>query len=207
MEKQFKIRCSQIGKIMGNAKVKGELSQTCKSYLHKWYANDNEQIYSKYMDKGNFVEDDLIKMATEKLNLGFALKNTQTFSDEYFIGTCDVKTTDLIVDVKASWNNDTLQEQAFKGINSDYEWQLRGYCHLYQKPNAILFFGLLDTPEDVNYNIEISFQHIPEDERWIAFSVKADEEIINEVIERVKLCREYLVNYDKLIKSKLGKIN
>ena len=61
----FKIRCSQIGKIMSNAKVKGELSQTCKTYLNEWFANDNEQIHSKYIDKGNAVENDLIDFKAE----------------------------------------------------------------------------------------------------------------------------------------------
>jgi len=90
----FKIRCSEIGKIMGevgltenqktrlselqernlnplakpltnNMKIEleellaknssNDLPQTCKSYLRKWYANDNEEIYSKYLRKGQAV--------------------------------------------------------------------------------------------------------------------------------------------------------
>lgn len=201
----FRIRCSQIGKIMGNAKVKGELSQTCKTYLHEWYANDNEQIHSKYIDKGIAVEDDLIDFMAVQLGYGLAEKNRVRVSDEYFDGECDVELHDCIVDVKASWNKKTLHQQVLDGLDRDYELQLIGYCHLYKKPKGILFFGLMNTPE-TDWSNEIVYDDLPVNERWLAYNVPANPELIEQIIERVKQCREYLINYDKLIKSKLGTI-
>lgn len=201
--KEFKIRCSQIGKIMSNAKVKGELSQTCKTYLHDFYAHDNEEIHSKYIDKGNEVESDLIDFAAVQLGYGIAEKNKVTVHDEYFVGTCDVNAHDAIIDVKASWNRKTLHQQVLDGLDKDYEWQLQGYMHLYQKEKAILFFGLMNTP-GTDWTDEIIYEDMPDNERWLAYNIVADKERINLVIERVKQCREYLDNYDKLIKSKLG---
>ena len=204
--KLFRIRCSAIGKIMGNAKVKGELSQTCKTYLHEWYANDNEQIHSKYMDKGNQVEDELINFMADVLGFGMAEKNKVRVSDEYFDGECDVDLPNCVVDVKASWSRKTLQQQVIEGINSDYEWQLHGYCYLYKKPKAILFYGLMNTPE-TDYNAEVVYEDMPENERWIAYQFDYDVDKITAVKERVELCRAYLIEHNKLIKSKLGKIN
>lgn len=206
MERLFRIRCSQIGKIMGNAKVKGELSQTCKSYLHEWYANDQEQIYSKYMEKGNEVEDDLIDFMARQLGYGMAEKNRVRVSDEFFDGECDVDFHDCIVDVKASWSRKTLHEQVLSGLDKDYEMQLKGYCHLYKKDKGILFFGLMNTPE-TNFSPEVVYEDMPENERWLAYNVKSDPEFIESVKEKVIQCREYLVEYDKLIKSKLGNIH
>lgn len=206
MERLFRIRCSQIGKIMGNAKVKGELSQTCKTYLHEWYANDQEQIYSKYMEKGNEVEDDLIDFMARQLGYGMAEKNRVRVSDEYFDGECDVDFHDAIVDVKASWSRKTLHEQVLNGLDKDYEMQLKGYCHLYKKDKGILFFGLMNTPE-TNFSPEVVYEDMPENERWLAYNVKSDPEFIESVKEKVIQCREYLVEYDKLIKSKLGNIH
>lgn len=206
MERLFRIRCSQIGKIMGNAKVKGELSQTCKSYLHEWYANDQEQIFSKYMEKGNEVEDDLIDFMARQLGYGMAEKNRVRVSDEFFEGECDVVFHDAIVDVKASWSRETLHKQVLNGLDKDYEMQLKGYCHLYKKDKGILFFGLMNTPE-TNWSPEVIYEDMPENERWLAYNVKADPEFIESVKQMVIQCREYLVNYDKLIKSKLGNIH
>ena len=202
----FKIHCSQIGKIMSNAKVKGDLSQICKTFLHEWYTGESEPIHSKYIDKGNWVEDDLIDFAAIQLGYGIAEKNKEQRSDEYMIGSCDVNLHDCIIDVKASWNIKTLHQQVLDGINSDYEWQGRGYMHLYGKIKFIVFHGLMDTPEDVNYGIAIDYSHVPDSERWVAFQVEHDVEKVNAIIAKVIQCREYLIAYDKLIKEKLGKV-
>ncbi len=206
MERLFTIRCSAIGKIMSNAKVKGELSQTCKSYLHEWYANENEQIHSKYIDKGIEVENDLIDFMAEQLGFGMASKNTVRVSDEFMEGECDVDLPTCVVDVKASWNKKTLQQVAIDGYDKDYEWQLQGYCHLYNKPTAYLFHGLLNTPE-TDWQPEIVYDDMPANERWIAFKFDYDIDKITAIKERVEQCRAYLIEYDKKIKSKLGKIN
>jgi hypothetical protein len=75
----FKIHCSQIGKIMGASKPAGNLSVTCKTFLKEWYANEYEEIHSKYIDKGNQVENELIDFMAIQLGYGMAEKNTTTF--------------------------------------------------------------------------------------------------------------------------------
>lgn len=201
----FRIRCSQIGQIMGKLKPNGDLPQTAKTYLHTWYANDREQIHSKYMYKGIEVENDLIDFMADVLGFGLAQKNTVRLFNEYIEGECDVNLPSCVIDVKASWNKTTLHKQALDGIDKDYEWQLIGYCDLYKKPKGILFFGLMNTPE-TDYNPEVIFEDLPVNERWIAYEVNPTQEDFKAIRERVIKCREYLTEYDKLIKSKLGTI-
>lgn len=191
---------------MSNAKVKGELSQTCKTYLHEWYANDKDEIHSKYIDKGNEVESDLIDFMAVQLGFGMAEKNTVRVVDEWIEGECDVNLPECVVDVKASWNKTTLHKQAIDGIDKDYEWQLKGYCYLYKKQKGVLFFGLMNTPE-TDWSSEVVFENLPANERWLAYEVVPSEQDFELIKERVMQCREYLERYDKLIKSKLGKIN
>lgn len=191
---------------MSNAKVKGELSQTCKTYLHEWYSNENEQIRYKYIDKGIEVESDLIDFMAEQLGFGMAEKNIVRVSDEFMEGSCDVNLPSCIVDVKASWNKKTLQQVVIDGYDKDYEYQLQGYMHLYTKPTAYLFYGLMNTPE-TDWQPEIVYEDMPENERWIAFKFDYDIDKITAIKERVEQCRAYLIEYDKKIKSKLGKIN
>lgn len=207
MDRIFKIRCSAIGRIMTGSKKEGELGESVKSYLHEWYANDNEQIHNKYLDKGNQCEIELIEFMAEQLGYGIAEKNMESKEDEYFTGTCDVVLSDRIVDVKASWNRKTLQQNVLEPIDKNYYYQGQGYMHLYGKEKFTLFYGLLDTPEDCNYGTEIIYSDMPKNERWIGYEISFDKELINKIITRVKECREYLIEYDKLIKSKLGRVN
>ena len=132
-----------------------------------------------------------------------AFKNEESKEDEYFTGTADVVLHDSVIDLKCPWNVKTLQSNIFD-MDSDYEWQGRGYMHLYGKEKFILFYALMDTPEDLNYGNEISYSHLPLNERWLAYQVNHDQSIIGSIIERVKQCRDYLEQYDKLVKSKLG---
>lgn len=202
----FKIHCSQIGKIMSPSKKEGELSVTCKTFLHEWYSNDKEDVSTKYTNKGEMVEDDLIDFCAEQLGLGILEKNRIERSDEFFIGTCDVDTMDLIIDVKASWSCKTLHQQIIDGLDKNYEWQGRGYMHLFNKPKFILFHGLMDTPAEVNYGNEVTYSDMPAKERWVAYNVQHDPKLILSIQQQVKLCRIYLVKYNNLIRSMLGNV-
>ena len=191
---------------MSNAKVKGELSAGCKTYLENWYANDNEDIHSKYFDKGNMVENECIDLMASVLDKGIAFKNDEHKEDEYFSGTCDVQLDDCIVDVKSVWGRKGLHA-ACNGLDKDYEWQLRGYMHLYNKPKAILFYGLCDTPEECNYGNEVIYSDKPLEERWTAYNLESDSQLVQDIIDKVVKCREYLEEYASKINNKLGKIN
>jgi hypothetical protein len=202
--KTFKIHCSQIGKIMGSAKKPGKLSETCQTFLKEWYAGDREEIYSKYLNKGNYVEQDNIDFMASVLGYGMLEKNETIFSDEYMIGTPDVTVPDAVADVKSPWNNKTLHDAL--EMNPDYDWQLRGYMRLVDRPKAILFYGLQNTPPEVNNDFEIMFDHIPENERWHGYTITRDLDIEKSIVEKVIKCREWLEEYDKFVKSRLGKL-
>ena len=184
-----------------------ELPAGAKTFLNEWYSNDFEEIRNKYMDKGNFVENEVIDLSARVLGLGEVFKNKQKVVDDYFVGTCDVLLPDLIIDVKASWSNKTLQAVAANGANDDYIWQGRGYMRLFDRENFIVFHGLVDTPAEVNYGKYVSYSHIPESERWVAYSVKRDMQIEAQMVERVKMCRQYLEVYSKSLTSNLGKLH
>jgi hypothetical protein len=208
MTKLFKARPSALGKIMSNAKVKGELSDTCKTYLVQWLTDDFDDVDTKYFRKGNIQEDRCIEFASEVLDLGLLKKNKITKENDFLIGCCDVDDviTDTIVDTKCSFSLKTLQHSANK-LDKDYEWQLRGYMSLYERNNAILFYGLLDTPAEANYGIKVIWEDLPIEERWVAYKFKRDLEIENKIKERVIQCRVWLEEYEKDTKKKLGIIN
>jgi hypothetical protein len=152
--KEFKIRCSQIGKIMGEPKLKadkeaGKLSQTAKTYCEDWL---KEQLYgrkkefsNKYTEKGEIVEQDSIDFIAEQLNFNMLIKNETFFADDFMEGTPDVYIPELI-DVKNSWDCFTFPLFETEIPNKDYYWQLQGYMNLTQKKTSKLIYVLSDTP-------------------------------------------------------------
>lgn len=205
MERIFKARPSSLGKIMSNAKTKGELSAGCKTYLQEWYSDSFEEIKSKYMTKGILMEDKAIDFMATQLGYGIAEKNINIFANDFLVGTPDVIIENKVIDLKCSWNRKTLIE-ASEGINTDYEWQLRGYMALTGCDEAILFYALMDTPSEANYGTEISYSKVPNNQRWCAYSFKRDEAKEQEIYDKVTKCREWLQEYDQEVKKKLGTI-
>jgi hypothetical protein len=204
---KFKIRPSSMGKIMGKLDKNGELPKTCTTYLKEWYADSYEEISSKYMTKGILMEDKAIDFMAEQLGYGLAEKNINIYSNEWCVGTPDVIQDNTVIDIKCSWSKKTLHDSI--ELNKDYEYQLRAYMWILDSEvdTAILFYALMNTPAEANYGTEVSYEHLPANERWLAFGFARDLEIEAQMKERVELCREWLEEFDSEVKKKLGKIN
>ena len=215
----WKVRCSAIGKIMTNPRTKVELlSQTAKTYIEEEVLRVKygviKPFYSRYTDKGNAVEGQAIEMAAEALELSFIYKNERNFENEFLTGTPDVNTDDVLLDVKSSWDATTFPFFATEIPTKDYYYQLQGYLELTGKTEALLVYCLVNTPiemvedeirrahwnahlieEDYDLRDEILkrhvFDHIPLNRRVKVFKVEKDEQVIEQIKERVELCREY----------------
>jgi hypothetical protein len=64
----------------------------------------------------------------------------------------------------------------------------------------------MNTPEEANYDGEVIYDDMPPNERWIAYKIKRDVTIEQEIIARVIQCRAWLEEYDVRVKSRLGKV-
>ena len=216
--KEFKIRCSAIGKIMTNSRTKGQLSKTCQGYLED-YAIENmygysKDIWSKAIDKGIAVEDASIELAEEVLKMGAMSKNEEFYENEYLTGTPDVLNEDFVLDVKSSYDATTFPWFKKDVPNKDYYYQLQGYMELTGRRNSYLVYCLVDTPSDivedevrrVHYKLKeiddnpivrnaVEMQHnfdrVPKEQRIKCFEIAYDPEAIKKIYERVEECREY----------------
>ena len=220
--KEFKIRASQIGKIMTNPISKSEtLSKTTISYLQEWL---KEQLYgrkkefqSKYTDKGNIMEDNSIDFIAEQLEYGFLVKNEQHFENDYMTGTPDLILKDLIIDVKNSWDCFTFPLFDTEIPNKDYYWQLQGYMSLTGKNHAKLIYVLSDTPENLiereayyycknngydeldadiydQFIEKMTYNGISAMLKYKVFDVERNQEDIDKIKKRVVDCKEYIRN-------------
>jgi len=222
----MKIRCSSLGKLMTSPKSKTEiLSQTAKTYLKELAIEEKfgirKEFSSRYTDKGNTQEDTAIEMASQVLNLPFALKNTEYFENDFVKGTPDLILEDEIIDIKCSWDGTTFPWFEDELPNKDYFWQLVGYMWLTGRSKARVVYCLVDTPEDIvqdeirrtswkKFEIDVTeetenevrakheFSHISENKRVRAFLIALLDEDIEKVKEKLLHAKEY---YNDLINN------
>jgi hypothetical protein len=203
--KIFRMRASAAGLLLTNGKDELKLGATMTTHLKKWYAEQKsgvrDEIRSKYFDKGNMCEGEAIDVTAERLGLGILEKNQIHFNDSHFQGTPDVYTNDLVIDTKCSWDYSTFLDAITSPINKDYESQLNVYMHLLGVKKAKLVYVLLDTPAEANYGEDVFYSHLPINERFFAFDLEYNPEMIEQMQAKVENCRTFLNDYDERIKS------
>lgn len=145
-------RASALSAIMTDGKGKDELSVGAKTYVTKLakefvYGYD-ERITSKYMDKGIRVEDASIDLYNAVKLTSYA-KNAERRQNAWITGEADIVATHKIIDIKSSWCLTTFPVLAEQGEDKGYEWQLRAYMMLWDKPYAEIAYCLVSTPDDL----------------------------------------------------------
>jgi hypothetical protein len=211
---------------MTNPRKSGEvLSQTAKTYVQDLVLEEKygirKEFSSRYTDKGNEVEDLSIGLVNDVLNYKFIYKNDEHFTNDWITGTPDVNTDEVLIDVKSSWDASTFPFFETELPNKDYYYQLQGYMWLTGKMESVLAYCLIDTPlemvedevrrahwklhlieesKELREEIESKhkFSHIPKNRRVKYWFVQKDESVIEQIKERVELCREY---YNLLMKT------
>lgn len=213
--KEFKIRCSQIGQIMG---VKG-LGKTGETYLKQWM---KEQIYgrkkqftNKYTDKGNIVEDNSLDFVADFYNFGMIIKNEKYFENDFLTGTPDAILNELIIDVKNSWDFSTFPLFDTECPNSDYYWQAQGYMELTGIKNYKLIYTLLDTPDNLiekeayfwcknngydeldmdifnQFKERMTYSEIEDKYKIKCFDIKYNDVAVKNIYNRVDECRSFI---------------
>ena len=206
----MKIRSSALGKIMTNPRSKSEtLSAGCKTYIKELVKEDlfgyKSTIDSKYLTKGIDMEDTSIDLYNE-VHSTLYLKNTERLSNEFITGECDINAEDKIIDIKSSWSLETFPASPEDVNNKDYEWQLRAYMWLYDKPKAELAYCMVSTPDYLlkdwdNYKIHKVDKHDPF-LRVTTISFERDTDKEQLIMERVIECGKFYIEYRDSILNK-----
>lgn len=187
----FKIRASAGGKLMTEPRAKSEtLSETTKSYLKEWAIcqifNVQNEIKSKYTERGLQDEDKAIDLMMTVLDLPFTIKNEQYFENDYFCGTPDLIVGDTVYDAKCVWSCFTFPIFEKELQNKDYFYQLQIYMHLTGCKKAVLSYVLLDN-EAIPHIYEVGPK-----QRIKTFEFDYNPEVIEKLKEKVILSREFL---------------
>ena len=219
----FKIRCSSIGHIMAYPD-KDVLPKGAETHLKNWSKSKlysrTKDISSKYLTKGNEVEEQAIDLLAEYLGGGFLFKNDKFFEDDHMTGMPDVITSKQVFEIKSPWDWTTFPAFESKVTTVDYWWQCQGYMALTGLDFAQLCYVLCDTPEhqiqreaksqswQLGFEGEVSeelynevernmtYSDIPLDQRVKIFDIPRDEKAIQQIRNRVEVCRVYLSELD-----------
>lgn len=219
--KDFKIRASQCGQIMG-IKGLGKTGQTyCETWLKEQLYNRKKTFSSKYTDKGNIMEDASLDFIAEQLGYGMLIKNKKQKENDYITGTPDVVLNDLIIDVKNSWDPFSFPLFDIDVPNNAYYWQAQCYMELFNIDNYKLIYVISDTPinliekeayywckdngyDELDLDIykqfirKMTYQDVDSKLKLKLFDIKRNPKDIEKVIERVWECRNYI---SKLLKT------
>lgn len=189
---------------MTDSKNKEELSVGAKTYITKLakemiYGYD-ERVTSKYMDKGLRVEDESIDLYNA-VHLTSHAKNTERKTNEWITGEADIVADDRIIDIKSSWCLTTFHVLADQGRDTGYEWQLRAYMWLWDKPRADIAYCLVSTPDDlIGYESKQlhKVDHINRELRVTIVPYERDVVLEDKIKTKVEAARVY---YDQVIQE------
>jgi len=194
-----KFRASALSEIMTDPKSKDEvLSVGAKTAVMKLakelvYGYD-EQISSKYMEKGILVEDQAIALYNEVFFTNHQ-KNIARMSNLWITGECDIFTPEKIIDIKSSWSLSTFPVTSEAGKDKGYEWQGRAYMWLWDVDQFEVAYCLVNTPDElIGYEQpDLHYvDHINPELRVTRVQYTRDKALEDKIKQRVEAANEYL---------------
>lgn len=194
-------RCSSVGRLMAEPKSKSEvLSVGAKTYVRELAAQAifgvDFEVTSKQFEKGIECEGEGIALFNRVYGRALA-KNDERRTDEFLTGESDCPDEDEVVDIKVAWSVATFplsEEDIADTQRKMYEFQLRAYCRLWDKPRGRIAYCLVDTPERLIGFEPLSLhvvRHIPEHLRVTTWTVDRDAASEARMIEKITAAREY----------------
>lgn len=215
-------RSSGVAQIFTNPKKKGEIvSEGTKTYLRNLWIqavyNKRPDIGNNYTEKGLFNEQASIGILNELMDTQYVKNDEIHFKNEYITGCPDL-ISDVILDIKSSWNMNTYFKAVDSPVNKTYYYQLQAYMYLTGLTDSYLVYVLTSTPDFI-VNDEIrrlgwsigdtgeddrfealyqeirenhSYEEIPIKERVCIKHFPRDEKVIEEFKERITVCRKFM---------------
>lgn len=199
--REYKFRCSSIGKLMAEPKSKadGPLSVGAKTYIRELAAQEifgvDFEVSSKAIEKGLLCEDQSIALLNRVRGLALT-KNTERRSNEWITGECDLFDQARVkgYDLKTSWSLATFPITVADCEDKLYEWQMRGYMALWDADEWEVVYAMVDTPEALVGYEPLPLHvvaHIPEHMRLTGWVIRRDAEKEAQIVEKVRAARDY----------------
>lgn len=132
------------------------LSEGAKTHLMDLYVSittgRNTDIESKYIRKGNAVEEDALTLYA-RIKKQMFRKNEEHLKNDFIMGTPDtwigesIHKATFVPDMKSSWDLYTFYRTFTKPLATLYFWQIVGYMWLTGAKKGSIAYCLVNTPE------------------------------------------------------------
>lgn len=215
--KQFKCRASKGGILTTNGRDRKSMGETAKSYIKEWYISQltgkQKEIKSKYLERGNALEDKAIERISKHYNEPLT-KNELFLENDYFTGTFDCSTAKIVIDSKVPFDCFTFPFFETE-LDPNYYAQMQIYMDLTGLKKASVCYCLengsdeqierlswqnaksLDKDEPdiedwVTAETQLNYDHLPDELRIKVFEIEYNSEFIEKAKKRVLEAREYL---------------
>lgn len=200
-----KFRASMLSEIMTDPKGKDETlsvgAKTCVEKLAKQLVYGyEEQMSSKYTEKGLLVEDQSIQLYNEVFFTNYE-KNTERRTSHWITGECDIATPKRIIDIKSPWSLQTFPATIAAGRDKGYEWQGRAYMMLWDVDEFEIAYCMVSTPDElIGYeSTDIHYvDHINPELRVTRVPYTRDKALEDKIKQRCEEANRYL---DLLVKQ------
>lgn len=176
------------------------LSATAKTFIRQMAAEDifgvDFSVSSREMQKGIQCEDASIALYNAVFGKSLT-KNSERRTDEYLTGESDLPDADEVADIKTAWSIATFplsEDDVSDTQRKLYEWQVRAYMRLWNKPRGRVVYCLVDTPEELCKWEDASLHmvsHIPDHMRVTTWAFARDAELEAQMIDKIKCARAY----------------
>jgi len=180
------------------------LSAGAKMYL-KEFASEflfgyHKVVETRVLDKGIQCEQMVIDLYNA-VHFTRLAKNTERRVDEYLTGECDLhQPGKRTIDTKTCWDVSTFPILSEDCHDIAYEWQGRAYMRLWDVPEHVVAFGLVDTPDSLipaweQAELHAVSHHAP-NKRMTTITYTRDLALEELIVTKCKAGRAYL---DKII--------
>lgn len=196
----IQFRASSVGKLMSYPD-KDTLADGALTHVYELASqillNWKPALNTFEIEKGRVVEDQTITLYNQ-VSGNFYVKNTERKTSDLFTGECDIneEDEDLILDIKSSYSKKTFPLIIREGDKKLYEWQLDTYMLLWDRNNAGLVFGLVDTPDHLIKKQEPEdwhiVGHIPAELRITTLFRKRDAKREQQLINKARVAQDML---------------
>lgn len=229
---KIKFRASSWGNLLTGTKTdRNAIGDTCAKELIRIYNKEvygrKKDITTKQMDKGTLAEPDSIRLLSI-VEGEIYHKNEEQLENEWFTGHPDIYTgtsiskTDIVGDIKTSWDIHTFMPKLIEGIDKGYEAQLNVYYDLVGASGGFIAHCLVSAPEIIlekeKYHLlrnmdviseespeylsavadlekEMTFDDIDPRERVIKTEVPKNDELIQKMKDKVPILRKWLQDF------------
>jgi len=151
---------------------------TCAEIVFSERFGRRYSLENKFFEKGILVEKESRDILTDVLGIRL-VADKQRKANEWVIGERDIKSNDVIIDIKSTWDFNTFSNHLLDSKEEFYFRQLDSYMDLWDIKDSILAFVLVDTPIHI-LNQEITRQNFRK------FFLDDSGEIMDTRIEDVK---------------------